>query len=177
MKGEAYVNEHQGLVPENIESTIELTASDIMPQGVPPVEPGTSVSHVLRLMVDYDVAGVAVVENDEIVGIITESDIVARQADVEAPMPVGFFDAIFVADAGRPYEEEVRRALAIDARMLMSSPVTSIRANATLEEIATVMSDLDLHPLPVVDDSGRYMGIVSRRDLVRVIAELENRVS
>lgn len=171
------MDESQGVVPEQIESTTELTAADIMPQGVPAVQPSTSVAQVLRVMVDYDVAGVAVVENDEIVGIITESDVVARQADVEAPMPVPFFDAIFVADAGRPYADEVRRALAIDARMLMSSPVTSIRADATLEEIATVMSDLDLHPLPVVDASGRYVGIVSRRDLVRVIAELENRVS
>lgn len=171
------MNEPQGVVPANIESTIELTAADIMPQGVPPVEPSTSVAQVLRVMVDHDVAGVAVVENGEIIGIITESDVVARQADVDAPTPVGFFDAIFVADAGRLYEEEVRKALAIDARMLMSSPVTSIRANATLEEIATVMSDLDLHPLPVVDDNGTYLGIVSRRDLVRVIAELENRVS
>lgn len=171
------MEESQGVVPEQIESTIELTAADIMPQGVPPVEPSTSVAQVLRVMVDYDVAGVAVVDNDEIVGIITESDVVQRQADVEAPMPVPFLDAIFVADAGRPYEDEVRRALAIDARMLMSSPVTSIRADATLEEIATVMIDLDMHTLPVVDEAGRYAGIVSRRDLVRVIAELENRVS
>lgn len=171
------MDETQGVVPQQIESTIELTASDIMPQGVPPVAPSTTVAQVLRVMVDYDVAGVAVVENDEIVGIITESDMVQRQADVEAPMPVPFLDAIFVADAGRPYEDEVRRALAIDARMLMSSPVTSIRSDATLEEIATVMIDLDMHTLPVVDASGQYAGIVSRRDLVRVIAELENRVS
>ncbi len=171
------MDETQGVVPQQIESTIELTAADIMPQGVPPVEPSTTVAQVLRVMVDYDVAGVAVVENDEIVGIITESDMVQRQADVEAPMPVPFLDAIFVADAGRPYEDEVRRALAIDARMLMSSPVTSIRSDATLEEIATVMIDLDIHTLPVVEPGGHYAGIVSRRDLVRVIAELENRVS
>lgn len=171
------MDESRGVVPQQIESTIELTAADIMPQGVPPVEPWTTVAQVLRVMVDYDVAGVAVVENDEIVGMITESDVVQRQADVDAPTPVPFLDAIFVADAGQPYEEEVRRALAIDARMLMSSPVTSIRADATLEEIATVMIDLDRHVLPVVDASGRYVGIVSRRDLVRVIAELENRVS
>jgi CBS domain-containing protein len=171
------MSEERGIVPENLASTRELTAAEIMPPGVPPVEPGTPVAQVLRVMVQNDVAGVAVVENDEIVGIITESDIVQRQADVDAPAAVPFLDAIFFADAGRPYEEEVRRALAIDARMLMSSPVTSIRHDATLEEIATVMSDLDLHPLPVVDDGNRYMGIVSRRDLVRVIAELENRVS
>lgn len=171
------MSEQPGLVPENLESTRELTAADIMPQGVPPVEPTTSVAQVLRVMVENDVAGVAVVENDQIIGIITESDIVQRQADVDAPAAVPFLDAIFVADAGRPYEEEVRRALAINAEMLMSAPVTSIRHDATLEEIATVMSDLDLHPLPVVDAGNRYIGIVSRRDLVRVIAELENRVS
>jgi CBS domain-containing protein len=171
------MSEQPGLVPENLEATIDLTADDIMPKGVPAVEPDTPVAAVLRVMVEYDVAGVAVVEDDEIVGIITESDVVQRQADVDAPTPVPFLDAIFVADAGRAYEEEVRRALAINARMMMSSPVTSIRHNATLEEIATVMMDLDVHPLPVVDDQGRYMGVVSRRDLVRVIAALENRVS
>ncbi len=39
------------------------------------------------------------------------------------------------------------------------------------------MIDHDVHPLPVVDEDGNYLGIVSRRDLVRVIAELETRLS
>lgn len=164
-------------VPENLENTRELTAAEIMTASVPPVAPNSSVADVLRLMVEHDVAGVAVVENDEIVGIITESDIVARQADVDAPVAVPFFDAIFVVDAGREYEDEIRRALATNARMLMSAPVTSIRASANLEQIATVMVDHHVHPLPVVDENNRYLGIVSRRDLVRVIAELETRVS
>jgi CBS domain-containing protein len=164
-------------IPENLENTRELTALEIMPVGVPHVTPESSVADVLRVMVKHDVAGVAVIENDEIVGIITESDIVARQADVDAPVAVPFFDAIFMVDAGRQYEEEIRRALALNARMLMTSPVTSIRASANLEQIATVMVDHQVHPLPVVDENNRYMGIVSRRDLVRVIAELETRVS
>lgn len=167
----------ESAVPENIENTRELTAVDIMPAGVPPVSPESSIADVLRLMVQHDVAGVAVVENDEIVGIITESDIVARQADVDAPVPVPFFDAIFMVDGGRQYEEEIRRALAINAGQLMTSPVTSIRASANLEQIATVMIDHRVHPLPVVDANNRYLGIVSRRDLVRIIAELETRVS
>jgi CBS domain-containing protein len=148
-----------------------------MPAGVPAMTPESSVADVLRVMVEHDVAGVAVVEDDEIVGIITESDIVARQADVDAPVAVPFFDAIFMVDAGRQYDEEIRRALAIDARMLMTSPVTSIRASANLEQIATVMMDHDVHPLPVVDENNRYLGIVSRRDLVRVIAYLETRLT
>lgn len=149
--------------------------TEIMTADVPAVSPDASVARVAKLMVDYDVAGVAVVENDEIIGIITESDIVARQADVDAPTLVPFFDAIFVADAGRLYEDEVRRALAINARMLMSAPVISIRSDATLNEVASIMIERDVHPLPVVDAAGHYLGIVSRKDLVRVIAEMENR--
>lgn len=153
----------------------EPVVAEIMRKDVPAVAPEESVARVAKLMVDYDVAGVAVIDNDEIIGIITESDIVAREADVDAPTPVPFLDAIFVADAGRPYEDDIRRALAINAAMLMSSPVVSIRHDATLHEVASIMIERDVHPLPVVDQDNRYVGIVSRKDLVRVIAELENR--
>ena len=163
------------MVPENIEDAKELTAADIMPAGVPPVSPEASIADVLRLMVAHDVAGVAVVEDDEIIGIITESDVISRQKDVEEPTVVPFFDAIFVADAGRSYEDEVRRVLAINAGQLMTSPVTSVKSIANIEQIATI--DQDVHPLPVVDENNRYIGIISRRDMVRVIAEMETRVS
>lgn len=165
------------IIPQNLHETPELTAADIMPAGVPSVGPDASIADVLRVMVKYDVAGVAVVDNDEIVGIITESDVVARQADVDTPLPVPFLDAIFVVDAGRSYPEEIRKVLAIYASQLMTAPVTSIRSIANLEQIATVMMERDVHPLPVVDENNQYIGIVSRRDLVRVIAEMETRVS
>src|SRR5699024_8342878 len=106
--------------------------SQIMRSSVPPVSPEESVARVSKLMVDHDVAGVAVVESGEVIGIITESDIIARQSDVEGRWRVSFSDAIFVADGGRLYEVDIRRALASNARMLMSYPVTSIRHNATL---------------------------------------------
>lgn len=164
-------------VPENLQETPELTAADIMPAGVPPVAPDASIAEVLRVMVDHDVAGVAVVENDEIIGIITESDVVTRQASPSDPLSFPILDAIFVLDAGRSYEEEVRRVLAVNASQLMTAPVTSIRSIANLEQIATVMMERDVHPLPVVDEDEKYIGIVSRRDLVRVIAKLETRLS
>lgn len=164
-------------VPENIQDTPELTAAEIMRQGVPAITPEDSITKVLKIMVEHDVAGVAVVENNEIVGIITESDIVSRQAEPTAPLFWPIIDAVFVMDAGRSYEEEVRKVLAVNAGQLMSSPVTSIKSKANLEQIATVMQEHDVHPLPVVDENQQYIGIVSRRDLVRVIFDLETRLS
>ena len=160
-----------------IPNTTELTVAEIMRRDVPEISPDDTVAFVARTMVDSRLAGVPVVENGVVIGIITESDIIQREADIDAPTPVPFLDAIFVADAGQLYEDEVRRALAVDARMLMSSPVTNIRQSATLSEVATVMIDRHLKVLPVLDDENTLVGIITRADLVRVIAELENQAS
>ncbi|HVL22662.1 MAG TPA: CBS domain-containing protein [Thermomicrobiales bacterium] len=160
-----------------IPNTSEITVEQIMRRDVPAIGPDDTVAYVARTMADHRLAGVPVVDDGEVIGIITESDIIQREADIDAPTPVPFLDAIFVADAGALYGDEVRRALAINARMLMSNPVTNIRQSATLSEVATVMIDRHLKVLPVLDDEERLVGIVTRAELVRVIAELENQAS
>jgi CBS domain-containing protein len=150
------------------------TVREIMQTDVPTVSPDDTVPTVANLMATFSLKGVPVVEDGKMIGIITDSDIIARQADVDAPTVVPFLDAILVADAGRDYREEVRRALAVNARQLMSSPVISIRQSATLEQIATLMIDEGVNPVPVLDDDNNLVGIVSRGDLVRVIARLES---
>jgi CBS domain-containing protein len=42
-----------------------------------------------------------------------------------------------------------------------------------LGQIATLMVDRRVNPVPVVDDDGRLVGLVTRADLVRLIARLE----
>lgn len=146
----------------------------IMRTGIPHVAPDDPVGTVARLMVEHQVPGVPVVENDKLVGIITESDIITREADVDVPTPVPFLDAIFMADAGPEFDDELRRVLAVNARQLMTVPVISIRSSATLTEVATLMIDRRVNPVPVLDDDLQVIGLVSRADLVRVIAELES---
>jgi CBS domain-containing protein len=140
---------------------------------VPTVAPGDSVATVARLLVTSGLPGVPVVADGEIVGIVTEADLIAREADVEVPPVVPFLDAIFVADGGRDFDEELRHVLSTTAGELMSSPVYNIRSNATLAQAATLMVERHVNPIPVVDDDLNLVGILSRTDLVRLIAQLE----
>ena len=119
--------------------------------------------------------GVVVVEYGKLIGIITEADLIQREAEVEVPTPVPFLDAIFMADAGIPFEEEMRKVLAVNARQLMTSPVISVRSIATLTEVATLMVDRRINPIPVLNDDLEVAGLVARSDLVRIISALENR--
>jgi len=150
------------------------TVREIMQTDVATVSPDDTIPTIATLLAKGRINGVPVVEDGQMIGIITDSDIIAREADVDAPTVVPFLDAMLVADAGRSYREEIRRALAVNARQLMSSPVISIRQHATLEQIATLMIDEGVNPVPVLDDDNTLVGIVSRGDLVRVIARLES---
>lgn len=152
----------------------EPTVADIMRTDVPFVSPDDSIATVARLMAVSGLPGVPVVENGEIVGIIGETDLIAREADVEVPTPVPFLDAIFSIDAGRPFKEELRQVLAVTARDLMTRPVYNIKQNARLHQLATLIVDENVNPVPVLDDDLRLVGIVSRADLVKVIAKLES---
>lgn len=152
----------------------EPTVAEIMRTDVPVVSPDDSVATVARVMVASGLPGVPVVDAGEVVGIVTEADLIAREADVEVPTFVPFLDAIFVADGGRPFDEDLRRVLAVTAGDLMTRPVYNIRDSATLEQAATVMIDRRISTLPVVDDALQLVGIISRADLVRVIARLES---
>lgn len=154
--------------------TSEPTVSQIMRTDVPTVSPDDSIPVIAKKLVDNQISGVPVIENDHIIGIITESDIISREANVDVPTPVPFLDAIFMADAGPDFEDELRRVLAVNARQLMSSPVYNIKSTATLAQVATLMIDRRINTVPVVDEHLNLVGIVSRADIVRVISRLEN---
>jgi len=160
--------------PASIAETPEPTVAEIMRSEVQTVTPDTSVAAVARLLADEGLSGVLVVVDGEVIGIVTEADIIAREADVEVPTPVPFLDAIFMVDAGRDFDDEMRRVIGVTARDLMTSPVINIRSRATLTQLATLMIDERVNPVPVLDDDSNLVGIVSRADLVRVIARLES---
>jgi CBS domain-containing protein len=144
-----------------------------MRTNVPTVSPDDSVARVSRVLSESELPGVPVLENGMVVGIVTDKDIIQREANISQPAVIPFLDAFFVLDAGRDLDEELQRVLATNARDLMTEPVINIRDDATLEETATVMMDMGVSVLPVLDADNNLVGIVSRHDLVRVIARLE----
>lgn len=155
-------------------SSVDPLVTQIMRTDVPVISPSTTIGETARILVDYRVPGVAVVENNKVIGLVTEADLIAREADVDVPTPVPFLDAIFMADAGADFDDEMRKVTAVNARQLMTSPVISVRSNATLTEVATLMVDRRINPIPVLDEHLNVVGLVSRSDLVRIISALEN---
>ncbi len=160
----------------------EVSVAFIMRKKVPVVAPDDTVQTVATMMARSDVPGVLVVEDGDLLGIITESDIVTRKAEVDVPETVSFFGGYFQAgkfrlpwnrethDDASDFDHEVRRVLATTARELMTSPVINIDKDATVLDLATIMIDHNVNPVPVVTGDNKIVGIVSRKDLVKLIA-------
>lgn len=151
----------------------DLTVREIMRSEVPVAAASTPVGELARMMVEQDVPGLPIITDGELVGIVTEADLIQREAEVDVPRLATFFDAVLVGDAGTPFEEELRRVTATTAEELMTAPVISIREEATLSDLATLIMQRRVNPIPVVDAQHRIVGLATRRGLIEQIAKLE----
>lgn len=150
-----------------------MKVSDIMTQPAIWVMPDTKVEEIARLLVEHNISGVPVVDDaGRVVGIVTETDLVVRNAELHFPRFLQILDSILYLESPKHFEEELRRMLATVAREVMSSPVIVVGPDDPLERAATLMVEKRVNPIPVVKD-GKLVGIISRSDIVRLMAREE----
>jgi len=152
-----------------IDSRVRL----IMTNDVVTVTPETSIDDVACLIWEHKIGSLPVVENGRVVGIVTDYDLITRETEYDSPVFFSFLEAYFRIP-GTGNEEQLRRILATSARELMSSPAVTVGPDETVQDVATLMYDKRLNALPVVDEDGALVGIVTRADIVRLMVADEN---
>jgi CBS domain-containing protein len=151
-----------------------MRANEIMAQPVIAVRPDTPVHDVARLLLDHGFIGVPVVTAEgRLVGIITEADLIVRAANVHFPSYLQILDTFLFLGDRRRYSEEVRRVLGSTAEQIMTPDVIAVRPDTEVGEVARLMFEKKINPVPVLD-GGRVIGVISRSDIIRhLIHEME----
>ncbi len=128
----------------------------------------TTVGEIARLLLKNGVSG-APVTNDQgrLIGIVTESDLVVKHAHVHGPTYLGILGGVIPFETRRQ-DEEMRRALGVTARDIMTTKVFSIDPDSDVDDAATIMVDEDVR-IVVVVENGRVVGTVSETDIVRLL--------
>jgi len=104
----------------------EIRVRSLMTRDVVAISPETSVGEIARLMWEHAISGVPVIdEQRRVIGIVTEFDLIAREASFNAPLYVPFLDAFFKVP-GTGDETQLRKILATKAAEIMSSPAITI---------------------------------------------------
>lgn len=146
-----------------------MKTSDIMTKDVKYVHEDTHVSEIAHILIENNIGGVPVVNKEGLlVGIITEGDLVVRTAKLHYPTYIQFLDSLIYLESTKKYENELRKALATIAADLMTSEVVSVPPDTDIADLATLMFEKHVHPVPVTQD-GKLVGIVSRTDLIKLV--------
>ncbi|CAD5105907.1 CBS domain-containing protein [Zestomonas carbonaria] len=116
-------------------------------QQVHTIAPHNTMLEALQVMAEKNVGALPVVEDDRLVGVVSERDY-ARKVVLQGRSSVG-----------------------TPVSMVMSAPVVTVEPKQDLRTCMSLMTDRKLRHLPVVD-GGRLVGLLSIGDLVKeVIAE------
>ena len=143
---------------------------EIMTSRVHFVRSDTPVHEVARIMSTHDVSGVPVLDaQDQLVGIVTELDLIVRNGRLEIPVFLQVFDAVIPLEMPGHLSNRLRHMLGTSAADVMSREVHSADPDLEVEDLVHLMVKHHANPVPVLE-GGRLVGIVSRSDLVRMMA-------
>ncbi len=141
--------------------------SEVMTHDVVSVHPETPSGEIVRMLLDRDFRALPVVDADNrLVGIITNSDLVER-GGLTARLE------LLSALESPALERELAASGARErtATDVMTPAPTSVSADEQLERAAHLMAEHRIKRLPVVDDAGRLLGMLSRVDVLRTMGE------
>jgi CBS-domain-containing membrane protein len=145
--------------------------SDVMTTTVVTVDRITPYQEIDRLLTRHRIGGVPVLKmGREVVGVVSETDLLA--AEDERRRQARMADSI-----GRRWHLRQHPHVRLTAGALMTSPAITIRPDATIPAAARVMNTDHISRLPVVDEDGKLVGIVSRRDLLSVFLRTDAEIA
>jgi CBS domain-containing protein len=146
----------------------EPLVRDIMTVPVITVPPTMTVKELAGLFRDKRIGGVPVVDEDRLVGIVTEGDLMAIDADIEMPHFFELFDSIIYLGSQKKFKEQLEKASAATVEQLMTDDVKSVAPDDEARVAATLMHKHRFDRVPVVEGEA-VVGIVTRHDIMKIL--------
>jgi len=139
-----------------------MRARDVMSGPVITVTPDTTVKYAANLLASHGFTALPVADGDDrLIGIVTEADLVRGR---------------FPRDARYRRDDDVVLDPGMTVADVMTTPATGMGATSDVVDLITVMLGDRIRSMPIVDGS-RVVGIVTRRDLVRLIGRDDDAIA
>ena len=151
-----------------------MKAKDVMTPHVLSVAPDASISTAVRLMLQYKISGLPVVDGlGKLVGIVTEGDFLRRTEIGTQRRRARWIE--FLIGPGR-LADEYSRSSGRSVSDVMTRDVHAVNGDASLEEIVRVMERHRVKRVPVVQE-GKIVGIVTRANLLHALAGIADEIA
>ncbi|WOB42691.1 CBS domain-containing protein [Thermoleptolyngbya oregonensis NK1-22] len=150
-----------------------VTVADVMTPDPIVVHPETPLNEAIKLIAERRISGLPVVDADgKLVGVLSEADLMWRETGPTPPPYIMILDSVIYLENPGKHERELHKALGQTVGEVMTGrkEIVTTTPSQTLQSAAKLMHDRDTTRLPVLDDSGKVIGILTRGDIVRHLA-------
>ena len=143
----------------------ELRVADIAHEEWPTLAPGETVEGAIKLFAESGISGAPVVDDGKLVGIVTEGDLIFRDAEIKAPGFLDILGGIMPLGNWDEYRKEALKSAGVTVDEVMTTDVITVSPDTSLAEAATIMAERGIKILPVAED-GAMRGVVTRMDIL-----------
>ena len=138
---------------------MKTAVKDVMTTRVIWVKKDATFREMAVALREYRVSAFPVVDDDrKVIGVVSEADMLNKEVLDDEPGVI----------SGLLHRRDQAKARGVTAGDLMTTAVVAVRREDTVEHAAKLMYDRRVKRLPVTDDAGRLVGIISRSDVLSV---------
>jgi len=146
-----------------------IRVKEIMTTDVITVSPDTEICEAARLLLENRINGLPVVDGEgRMVGILCQSDLVAQQKKIPFPTVFTLMEGMVQITSRKQMDREINKIAALTVADAMTPGPVTVGPENSLETVAALMVDKNLHTLPVMDRD-RLVGIVGKEDVLRTL--------
>ena len=150
-----------------------MLLKEIMTKDVLTLSPNDSLQVAAELFIKHNISGAPVIDAfKNVIGMLTEGDLVRQQKPVTQPLFLMFLDSAFTVNY-KKISEDLEAAAAVNVVQLMAKDVISLHEYDEVSSAAEYMIKKNINRVPIINDEGQLLGIVTRHDIVRAMY-LEN---
>jgi CBS domain-containing protein len=143
-----------------------MKVADIMTKEVKSISPDTNVIEALDLLFEMEISGLPVIdERGKLVGMFTEKDILTGIL----PSYMEKVGSFIYQDNPKALKQKIINMRGVKVKEMMRRNVITVNEGANLCEVARVMLIQKARRLPVLNEAGEVVGIVSRGDIVKAL--------
>ena len=155
-----------------------MQVKDIMERNLIVLKPEMTLREAAKILSENDISGAPVVDQEgKLVGILMVSDIIKEiKGKIESlglAIPFTPFDLFDFYTVNMPMESEndiMRDVAEMKVGDVMRKKVHYVRDNDDIETAIEILGKKDISRVPVVDKEGRVIGIITRSDILRLLA-------
>lgn len=144
-----------------------MEAQDVMTTGVISIKADNTVAEVIKILAENKISGVPVVNDaEQVIGIISEGDLVLRDSDLRPMHYFSFLNDVLEKESNIDFEQ-AKMLLRSKVSALMVKDVITAKAKDSIEKVANLMANKKVNRIPIVDDDNKLVGIIARSDLIK----------